>query len=160
MANTGVLRGFFKVLGGLSLLLMIISLQGCVYSKPAYSGRVVDAEDGTPLKGVRVDAEYWLGHQTIVEQNTREISRYQISTDNNGYFEIPAYTTLISPFSWDEVVVFSFDKRGYADIMRMDITKCLSTGCDEKVFDYLYDNSKKIIISSHLIKLPKLDNKN
>lgn len=152
------LKCSFKVLGGLSLLLLCISLQGCVYSKPAYSGRVVDAADGTPLKGVRVEAEYWLGHQTIVEQNTRSIRWFQVFTDNNGYFEIPAYTTLISPFSWDEFVLFSFKKNGYARIILLDIADCLSAGCEKKIYDYVDDNSKKIIISSRLVELSRLEN--
>ena len=156
MTNQGVLKKLFRTTGVLAVLCSTIFLQGCIiYSKPAYSGRVVDIEDGKPIKNVEITAKYWIGHQTFVEQNTKKISMFTTKTDGDGYFTIRRVITLKGPFSWDEFVVFSVEKKGYTDINMLDIADCLSVGCQEKTFDYASANDKKIIISSHLIKLSK-----
>ena len=157
MTNQGVLKKLFRTVGVLAVLCSTIFLQGCIiYSKPAYSGRVVDIEDGKPIKNVDITVGYWIGHQTVVEQNTKEIAMFTTKTDGDGYFAIPRIVTLKGPFSWDEVVVFSVEKKGYTYINMLNIADCLSFGCQEKTYSYLHDNNKKIIISSHLIKLSKL----
>ncbi|WP_305042074.1 hypothetical protein [Geoalkalibacter sp.] len=157
MANSSILRDRFKVLCFCCLLLAILSLQGCAYyTKPVYSGRVIDAEDGTPLAGVQIEVEYWVKHQTLVEKNTKKIHTYQTITNYDGYFEIPSYKTIKSPFSWDGFVLFSFRKIGYVYIGSMNLAECLSTGCEKKNFKYLHDNSKIYFVSSHLIELPKI----
>lgn len=157
MANQSILKKFPRIAGVLAVLCSTMFLHGCIiYSKPAYSGRVVDAADGKPIKKVEITAKYWIGHQTFVEQNTKRIRMFTTKTDANGYFAIPRVIMLKGPFSWDDAVVFSVEKKGYTDIIMLDIADCLSVGCQEKTFDYLYDRNKKIIISSHLIKLSKL----
>lgn len=157
MANQSVLRKCPRFAGVLAVLCSTIFLHGCIiYSKPAYSGRVVDVEDGKPIKNVDITVEYWVGHQTLIEQNTKKITMFTTTTDSNGYFAIRDIITLKDPFSWDEVVVFSVEKEGYTYITKLNIADCLSVGCQEKTFDYLHDRNKKIIISSHMIKLSKL----
>lgn len=158
MANSSVLSHHFKVLGICCLTLITILLQGCMYySKPSYNGWLIDAEDGTPLAGVQVRVEYYVSHQTFVEQNTKTLFWFVTTTDINGYFEIPPYRTLKSPFSWNGFVVFSFRKKGYIEILPMKLADCLSIGCEEKVFQYPEDTSKVYIVSSHLIKLSRID---
>lgn len=160
MANSSVLRDKFKILGLCCLLLTILFLQGCVYySKPIYSGRVIDAKDGTPLAGVQVEVEYWVKHQTLVEQNTKVIHEFFTTTNSDGYFEIPSYITLKSPFSWGGFVIFSFTKFGYVYMPRTDFSECLSTGCEKKIFKSLHDNSKEFFasVSSNLIEIPKIN---
>ncbi|HBT83798.1 MAG: hypothetical protein A2091_06800 [Desulfuromonadales bacterium GWD2_61_12] len=157
MANQSVLKIPSRVVGVFAVLCSIMFLHGCIiYSKPAYSGRVVDIEDGKPIKNVEITVEYWVGHQTFVEQNTKKITMFTTKTDENGYFFIRDIITLKDPFSWDDAVVFSVEKKGYTYINMLDIADCLSEGCQEKTYDYLHDNNKKIIVSSHLIKLSKL----
>lgn len=157
MTNQNVLTKCFRAAGVFAVLCSTMFLHGCIiYSKPAYSGRVVDAADGKPIINVEVTVEYWVGHQTFVEQNTKQIGSFSTKTDSNGLFTVNRVITLKDPFAWDDSVVFSVNKKGYTFINRLDIADCMSEGCQEKAYDYLHDKDKKIIISKNLIKLSKL----
>jgi len=138
--------------------LICCCLYGCQsYYKPAYSGRVVDFETGDPLPNALIDVEYWKGSYGLIEQNSTTISWYKTKTDKNGYFQIPPISTSISIFSWERGVTFSVQKDGYTEIIMFNLGDCLSHGCEDKVFDYFKDKNKKIMISSHTIKLTKLE---
>ena len=138
--------------------LICFCLYGCQsYSKPAYSGRVFDFETGEPLPNTIIDIEYWKGYQGLIEQNSTSVSWYKIKTDENGYFQAPPISTSISILSWDRGVTFSIQKDGYTEIIMFNLGNCLSNGCEENTFDYPHDKTKKISISSHLIRLSKIN---
>jgi len=154
-----VLNSARKTAGLLFLILIHLCLQGCQsYSKPAYSGRVVDAEDGSPIPYATVEVEYWIGKQGLIEQKSKSIYWSRVKTDNGGYFEFPAFNTLIGAFSWERSVTFTVLKDGYTEIVMLDMADCLSNGCDERIFKYSNNERVKVIILSHRIKPTKLSN--
>jgi len=153
---------FFKLLRNagwvLILLSMFLFLHGCQsYSKPVYSGRIIDLETGDPLPNTIVDIKYWKGSYGLIEQHSKVISWYKIKTDENGYFQAPSISTPISIISWDSGVTFSIYKKGYTELNMFNLGDCLSHGCKEEIYNYSKDKTKKIIISSHKIELSKLD---
>ncbi|MFO7982138.1 MAG: carboxypeptidase-like regulatory domain-containing protein, partial [Desulfuromonadales bacterium] len=137
-------------------LLCLFLMCGCSwYSKPAYWGRVVDAETGEPIKGVHVTIIYQINVQRLVEQGTKHVTEFYLVTGQDGRFETPTVRSILGPLSWDKDVVFSIDKEGYA-YFSADISDCMSSGCEEKDFYFHGDVNKKFTIGEHLIKLPKL----
>lgn len=140
-----------------SLLLIIFSLNGCmIYSKPSFSGRVVDASSGEPIYNANVTITYSVSVQKLVEQGEKEITSFYLTTDKNGYFEAPSVFSIIFQPSWDPSVYFVVNKEGYVGFLSIDISNCMSVGCDGITLDYRNDKTKTIYIYSNLIKLPKI----
>jgi len=151
-----------KILKFLSIILInsliCLCFYGCQsYSKPAYSGRVIDFETGEPLPNTIIDVKYWKGSYGLIEQHSKVISWCKIKTDKNGYFKIPPISTSISALSWDSGVTFSVQKHGYTELIMFNLGDCLAGRCEEQTFDYPHDKTKKISISSHLIRLSKIN---
>lgn len=95
------------------LIFPVISYAGwLIYHKPAFNGKVIDAETKEPIEGAVVVAIYnkWvLGF----EPQTSYVDIKEFLTDKNGEFYIPSYTTIIQPFSWEAWVRFIIFKPGY-----------------------------------------------
>jgi len=152
---------FVKLLrnAGWALVLssMFLFLHGCQsYSKPAYSGQVVDAKDGSPIPNALIEVGYWIGGFGLIEQNSHKMAVRQARTDDEGNFYIPPFSTYIGILSWEKSVSFSILKSGYTNINMLSIDDCLSIGCDEKIYTHSKFDNLSIIISSHKIKLSKL----
>jgi hypothetical protein len=156
MANSGILTRQLRATFKAALILFLLLVQGCSwYSKPAYSGRVVDAETGQPLSRVYIQIIYHIGVYRLVEQGTKRVTEFSIITDKDGKFSVPAVRSIIGPLSWDEGVSFAVKRSGYAYLFA-DISVCMSIGCNEKAIPTLYGDSKIIYVSSNLIRLPKI----
>ena len=85
-----------------------------VYHKPAFKGKVIDAETKEPIEGAVVVAVYnkatiGLGAGTL----SSVINVREALTDKDGMFRIPSYTTMIQPFSWEISATFIIFKPGY-----------------------------------------------
>lgn len=86
-----------------------------IYHKPAFSGKIIDAETKEPIEGAVVVAIYQKdpiisgpggGSPSIIKVK-------EALTDKNGKFSISAYTTLIKPLSLENRVDFIIYKPGY-----------------------------------------------
>lgn len=156
MANSSILTRQLRATFKAALILFLLLVQGCSwYSKPAYSGRVVDAETGQPLSQVHIVISYNISVQRLVEQGTKPVTTFDIITGKDGSFSVPPVRSFIGPLSQDFAVVFTVEKSGYANF-HANIADCMSTGCDGIVIPYIFEKSKNIFITSNLIRLPKL----
>lgn len=86
-----------------------------VYHKPAFQGKVIDAETKKPIEGAVVVAVYKKypiisgpggGSESIMDIK-------EILTDAKGEFYFPSYTTVIQPFSIEGSADFIIFKPGY-----------------------------------------------
>ncbi|MEK6678286.1 MAG: hypothetical protein AABY39_02600 [Nitrospirota bacterium] len=85
-----------------------------VYHKPAFKGKVIDAETKEPIEGAVVVAVYdkatiGLGAGSI----SSIIEVRETLTDKEGMFHIPSYLTIIQPFSIENEANFIIFKPGY-----------------------------------------------
>ncbi len=84
-----------------------------IYHKPAFRGRVVDAETKAPIEGAVVVAVYSKTSAGPVESYDNVINVRETLTDRHGEFLIPSYTTVIQPLAWSSLVNFIIFKPGY-----------------------------------------------
>ena len=157
MANPGILR-FTNTTFKIALTFCLLLMSGCSwYSKPAYWGRVVDAETGEPLRDVFISISYSISVPRLLDHRaTKSVTEINLFTGRDGRFETPPIRTLIGPLSKDGSVFFTVSKQGYASFGPTNFGDCMSTGCNEKSISYVGDLSKKIFFCSHLIRLPKI----
>jgi hypothetical protein len=87
-----------------------------IYHKPAFCGYVFDADTNAPIANAGILADYIKVYYAFPSSGTITLKVHVTTTDKNGYFEIPSYTTLISPFSGSRNVLFIIYKPGYHDI--------------------------------------------
>jgi hypothetical protein len=108
--------GKFSALAAV-MLAAVLLFPGCgIFYKPAFRGRVTDAETGKPVAGAAVVARYSKsgviggpGGPSSYFQGARETL-----TDENGEFRIPPYFAL-TPFCAEENTDFVIFKPGYGD---------------------------------------------
>ncbi|MGM0403387.1 MAG: hypothetical protein ACQEQN_06700, partial [Thermodesulfobacteriota bacterium] len=125
MAYLQFLSGRTTVVRSCAILFMACFFAGFIFApecfawiffhKPAYKGKVIDAETGEPIEGVAVVAVY-RARNVIggpAGPNSWEINWKETVTDENGFFHIPSYTTLVGPNSKEEETRFIFYKPGY-----------------------------------------------
>lgn len=130
-----------------------------VYYKPEYKGRIVDIDTGQPIEGAVVIAFY--KKETInppVESFSSTIHAREALTDKDGYFRIPAYTTLISPLSWSGNVMFLIFKQGYL-CPGASVLEDMFTGKDNTIVERSPRWNSKLIYryaASGTVLLPKL----
>ncbi|MEK6683280.1 MAG: carboxypeptidase-like regulatory domain-containing protein [Nitrospirota bacterium] len=87
-----------------------------IYHKPAFHGRVIDAETKEPIEGAVVVASYLKTTLGPAHSGSSVFNVRETLTDKAGEFHIPSYTTIIQPFSWSEwsdKVTFIIYKPGY-----------------------------------------------
>lgn len=84
-----------------------------VYHKPAFKGKVIDAETKEPIEGVVVVAVYTKTSMGIAESYSVTINVREALTDKNGEFYIPSYTTITQPLSWEDKATLIIFKPGY-----------------------------------------------
>jgi hypothetical protein len=86
-----------------------------IYSKPAYKGRILDAETKKPIKGAVVVAVYY--SDTIIGGPaggySSVVSVREALTDEKGEFFIDPYLTIFNPFMCQNGTKFIIYKAGY-----------------------------------------------
>ncbi len=113
-----MLNRFFYI--GLIMAFLLFSatsshaLWWMVYHKPAFKGKVMDAETKEPIEGAVVVVKY---SKTAIrlgpESNTITVDVKETLTDKEGIFNIPSYTTIIDPLAWEGMANFIIFKPGY-----------------------------------------------
>lgn len=86
-----------------------------IFKKPAYKGKVIDAETKEPIEGAVVVAVYEKQSLGIVESYSVTVDVKETLTDKNGEFHIPSYIALIQPLSWGSYTTFIIFKPGYGN---------------------------------------------
>ncbi len=106
------------------LSMLIIVFYGCsseagwlIYHKPAFQGKVIDAETMQPIEGAVVVVVYEKGNWNGPGGGyTSAVKVKETLTDKNGEFKFPSYTTLILPFfSEESFAEFIIYKPGYGN---------------------------------------------
>lgn len=87
-----------------------------VYHRPAYEGTILDAETGKPLADVVIVVAYIKYTISFPQAVLDKIAVMETTTDNNGRFHFPPYTTVINPFSRGVDPEFIIFKAGYSSI--------------------------------------------
>ena len=86
-----------------------------IYHKPAFSGRVIDAETKAPIEGAVVVVSYEKSTISVPHAYTSIIKIRETLTDKNGEWRIPSYWTIIQPFSVEYHARFLIYKPGYGN---------------------------------------------
>ncbi len=94
---------------------VITSHAWLIYHKPAFKGKVIDAETKEPIEGAVVVVMYHKTSMGIAESYSVIINVRETLTDKNGEFYIPSYTTPIQPLSWENMANFIIFKPGYGN---------------------------------------------
>lgn len=84
-----------------------------VYHKPAFKGKIIDAETKKPIEGAVVVVSYYKTTHLPPEAYSRIIEVRETLTDKDGEFYIPSYTTLIHPLSTESMADFIIFKPTY-----------------------------------------------
>lgn len=88
-----------------------------IYHKPAFQGKVIDAETKEPIEGAVVVVVY-KKHTLISGPGggyTTEIKTKETLTDQKGEFHFSSYTTVIQPNSIEDYAEFIIYKPGYGN---------------------------------------------
>jgi hypothetical protein len=143
-----------------------------VFHKPAFRGKVIDAESKEPIEGAVVVAMYYK-YPIISGPGGGSSSMIHVKealTDDNGEFHIPSYTTVIQPLSIEDPTAFIIYKPGYAShpnslihplcyfrpYEREDFfTKELGTEGEKHVLK-LGKRIKTVLITYGVVELPRL----
>lgn len=84
-----------------------------IYHKPAFKGKVIDAETKEPIEGAVVVVTYSKTTHFPPEAQSSTINVREILTDKNGEFYISSYTAIIQPLSTESMANFIIFKPGY-----------------------------------------------
>lgn len=134
-----------------------------IYHKPAFEGQILDGDTKEPIEGAVVVVLYnkrtiGLGAGTL----SSVINIRETLTDKEGRFRIPSYTTVIQPFSWEDVANFIIYKPGYVAIDYLydrDLEGLFSgnmVGMLNQEFDWLYNKSLVIRYRSpNIVEIPR-----
>jgi hypothetical protein len=129
-----------------------------IFHEPAFSGKILDIDTKRPIEGVVVVARYMkatmgLGSGTI----SSTVKLQEAVTDINGNFEIPSYSTVIQPFSWQTSTVFIVYKDGYASLELA--LKDYFTGekqAEQDMFPWTWARELKVKFRTGVVELPKI----
>ncbi len=109
---------FYRAL--LMLTAAVLLFSGCPYYKPAFRGKVIDAETGESVEGAVVTAVYSSEMSCFcciplwpVGGNCQEKDVRETLTDRKGIFHIPLYAGLMFPYSTGCSTTFIIFKPGY-----------------------------------------------
>ncbi|MCC7201611.1 MAG: hypothetical protein IT393_02955 [Nitrospirae bacterium] len=85
-----------------------------IYHKPAFRGKVIDAETRKPIAGAVVVTVYEKSEIRLApESNTAIKDIREVLTAEDGGFLVPSYTSITDPLSFDFTVTFIIFKPGY-----------------------------------------------
>ncbi len=156
--------------------LVIVSYVQCfpswlVYHKPAFNGKVVDAESKEPIKGAVIVVIYYSspiisgpgGGSSSVTHVKETV------TDENGIFRIPSYTTFIQPNSVGDTVDFIIYKPGFISFpsdavtpqyyVNSEVYFSKELGTKGEMHWQSGSKSKIIPVTFGIVELPKLETK-
>ena len=133
-----------------------------IYYKPAFKGKVIDAESKEPIEGAVVVVLYTKhvygpsgGYGSVIKIR-------EILTDKKGEFSFPSYTTVIHPISREDFADFIVYKPGYGNFPNSQVSP--PTFVDwEKFFSEDYGTtkivrkrSKSATVTFGVVELPRL----
>lgn len=146
-----------------------------IYYKPAFHGRVIDAETKEPIEGAVVVVEYFKKTAGPFESMSSVTGVREALTDKNGEFHFPRYFTIVGPLSWTGLVDFIIYKPGYGNFFndRVYPPKGMDTDFEEyfsRAFGLKKEvqfrepykagiEPKKITVIFGLVELPELKTK-
>lgn len=104
----------------ISMLLFVVYSAPCLagwlfFSKPAYKGKVIDAETKVPIGGAVVVVIYEKHVYGPAGGYPSVIKVKETLTDKNGEFFFPSYSTIIHPVSREDDTCFIIYKPGYGN---------------------------------------------
>lgn len=109
-----------KLLGLISFVLIITLVSGTsfagwlIYHKPAFKGKVIDAETKEPIERAVVVAVYEKEEIRLAPESMTAIKHVrEVLTGEDGSFLIPSYTSITDPLSSYFTVTFIIFKPGY-----------------------------------------------
>ena len=139
-----------------------------VFSKPAFKGKIIDAEAKQPIEGAVVTAVYY--SQTLISGpgggSTKIIKIQESLTDEKGEFTIPAYTTLINPNSLEAMTYFTIFKSGYGSYPNFSVEPRKSIKYLNWEFHFTQElgtkrevkkDSETVTIKNGVVELPRLN---
>ncbi len=162
------MRKVYLIVIMLMLLLVVYSapcLAGwLIFHKPAYKGKVIDAETRKPIEGAVVVAIY--GTTDYIGGPggplSRKIHAKETLTNNKGEFRISSYTTVMGPISKEDWTKFIIYKPGYGSHPGRSIYPLERIG-PELLFSKeigtkgeIYWGKKTISITYGIVELPPL----
>ena len=137
-----------KLLGLISFVLIIIFVSGTsfagwfIYHKPAYKGRVIDAETKEPIEGAVVVVTYTKETMGIPHKYSSIINVRETLTDQNGEFYIPRYFTMIQPLSFEDMANFIIFKPAYGSFPNYQTVPSGITPVEQETF-FLQDTGSE-----------------
>ena len=159
---------------GIAALIIIFSLSSIsfagwlIYHKPAFKGKVIDAETKEPIEGAVVVVVY-KKHSLISGPGggyTSVVKVKETLTDKNGEFYFSPYTTLIQPNSIEDTAEFIIYKPGYGSYPGRDDVHPLNYVGPEYLFSKelgtkgeIRRGAEVVTITYGVVELPKLKTK-
>ena len=154
----------------IAMILLLVPASGCLYHKPAFTGKVIDAETKEPLEGAIAVVAY---HKSAMGLGAGQISSIinirETLTNKDGLFQIPSYTTIIFPFTWQTNATFIIYKRGYGVFPRQqkyppplslpddEIFFSESIGAEREFEVFTSDWKRELVkVKLGIVELPKL----
>ena len=115
-----------------------------IFHKPAFRGKVIDAETKEPIESAVVVAVYQKyvygigtgGYQSVVKVK-------ETLTDKNGKFFFSSFTTIIHPFSKEDYLRFIIYKPGYGSMPNNRIRSLSMVSLDQREKYFLAENLGK-----------------
>jgi len=126
--------GFFLFVVLIVLFPAASSASWLIYHKPAFKGKVIDAETKAPIRGAVVVAAYYKTTMGVPHRYSDIIYFKEALTDEGGEFFIPSYTTIIQPLSWSNKVTFIIYKSGHGNFPEQQISPYGLKLIDEETF--------------------------
>lgn len=128
-----------------------------IYHKPAFKGKVIDAETKLPIKGAVAVIVY---RKTLVagfEPITSVFDIREALTDDEGLFNIPSYTTVINPLSVSADVKIIIYKPGYGEYHPVNISAGMGFDLDqrERFFSEDFGKERGLILNSNIASKPR-----
>jgi len=105
-----------------------------IYHKPAFKGKVIDAETKEPIEGAVVVVTYSKETIGIPHKYSSIIDVRETLTDKNGEFYIPRYITMIQPLSFEDMANFIIFKSGYGSFPNYQAVPSGITPIDQETF--------------------------
>ena len=105
-----------------------------IYHKPAFKGKVIDAETKEPIEGAVVVVTYSKETIGIPHKYSSIIDVRETLTDKNGEFYIPRYITVIQPLSFEDMANFIVFKPGYGSLPNYQTVPSGITPGDQEIF--------------------------
>jgi len=115
-----------------------------LFHKPAFRGKVIDAETKKPIEGAVVVAIYNKKVFAVHEMSSSVINAKEALTDKKGKFYFPSYSTImLGPFSYEHYATFIIYKPGYGRLPHNRIHSLSRVSLDQKETYFLAENFGK-----------------